>query len=656
MLQVQGLRYDIGERSLLRGIDWAVQPGRRAALVGPNGAGKTTLFRLLCGDLVPKRGRVVRPKDYRIGLLPQEELSFAGGTVLESAMQGREDVLRLEHKIRNLHETLNLRPADPALLARLGDLEARYATLGGYELEITAEALLSGLGFVEEQMHRPLEEFSGGWRMRTYLARLLLQRPDLLLLDEPTNHLDLPAIEWVERYLLDFKGSVVLVSHDRYFIDRISHEILELDGGVLTRYPGSYKLFERQKRERELRMLKKWEEQQAEIRRQERFIERFRAKNTKASQVQSRIKHLEKMERLERPPERRRFTFQLDPGERSFKDVLAARGVSFRYGGDWVLRHVDLHILRGERIALVGPNGAGKTTLARLAAGQLAPQEGRLTRGQRVRIGYYAQHRVAGLNLEASIYDEVCASAAPAYMPKIRDALGVFQFTGDDVHKAIGILSGGEKARVSLVKMLLSPANFLVMDEPTNHLDLVSREALEEALQRYQGTLLLISHDRYFLDKLVQRVIEIKDTRLLEYTGNYSTYLEKRENLSDDAEQEPSPSDIRHGSKQKNRARKRREAEARQRVSKERNRLESEIRWLEDEIDRLEAIKKEIEEFFSRSDAYRDKPYALGRQKELIEVERMLRSYFSEWEVKRIALDDLLADLERMISLESDED
>jgi len=656
MLQVQGLHYDIGERRLLRGVDWAIQPGWRAALVGPNGAGKTTLFRLMCGELSPAQGRVVRPKNYRIGMLPQEELSFTGGSVLESALHGREDVLKLELKLRALHETLNSHPADQALLTQLGDLEGRYAARGGYELETTAKALLSGLGFAEPEVRRPLDEFSGGWRMRAYLARLLLQQPDLLLLDEPTNHLDLPAIEWLERYLLDFKGSVVLVSHDRYFIDRISHEILELDGGILTRYPGRYKLFERQKQERERRMLKKWEEQQAEIRRQERFIERFRAKNTKASQVQSRIKHLEKMERLELPPERRRFTFQLDPGERSYKDVLAVRGMSFRYSGDWVLRHVDLHILRGERIALVGPNGTGKTTLARLVAGQLAPQEGRLTLGQRVRIAYYAQHQVAGLDQEATIYDEVCGAAAPAYVPKIRDALGVFQFTGDDVHKTIGVLSGGEKARVSLVKMLLTPANFLVMDEPTNHLDLMSREALEEALQRYQGTLLLISHDRYFLDQLVHRVIEIEDARLLEYSGNYSYYLEKRESLSVDAEPEPSRSEIRVGGEKKDRARKRREAEARQRVSKERNRLEAEIRWLEDEIDRLETVKKEIEEYFSRPDAYQDKAYALGRQKELSEADRMLRSHYSEWEGKRIALEDLLADLERMILLAPDED
>ncbi len=310
MLQVQGLEYEIGERELLRGIDWAIQPGRRVALVGPNGAGKTTLFRIMIGELSPQRGRVVKPKNFRIGLLPQEELAFSGGTALESVLEGRGEVLALEHKIRDLHEALNKAPEDDSLLTQLGDQERLFAASGGYELETTAKTLLSGLGFPERDFLRPLDEFSGGWRMRAYLARLLLQEPDLLLLDEPTNHLDLPAIEWLEGYLLEFKGSVVLVSHDRYFIDRLAQEIFELDRSVLTHYPGNYHAFERLKRENEQLLLKRWEEQQAEINRQERFIERFRAKNTKASQVQSRVKHLEKIVPVERPPEQRRSRYQ----------------------------------------------------------------------------------------------------------------------------------------------------------------------------------------------------------------------------------------------------------------------------------------------------------------------------------------------------------
>lgn len=646
MLQVQGLHYEIGERVLLHRIDWAIQPGRRVALIGPNGAGKTTLFRLMLGKLSPQEGKVVKPKDYRIGLLPQEEMSLSSGTVLESVLTGREDVLDLERKIQALHERLAVQPDHPALLDQLGDLEQRYVSCRGYDLETTAQTLLFGLGFIAAHIQRPLEEFSGGWRMRAYLARLLLQEPDLLLLDEPTNHLDLPAIEWLEQYLLDFKGSVVLVSHDRYFIDRLAQEIYELDRGILTHYAGAYHVFEKEKKARELLILKKWEEQQAEIRRQERFIERFRAKNTKATQVQSRVKHLEKIELVERPPERRRFGFQLEPGIKSFKDVLEIRDMSFRYSEDWILRHVDLHVLRGEKFALVGPNGAGKTTLARLIAHQISPQEGILNLGQRTRIGYYAQHQVASLNLEASVLEEVTSTVADVYVPRVRDALGVFQFSGDDVHKKIRVLSGGEKARVSLAKILLSPVNFLVMDEPTNHLDLMSREALEEALSRYEGTLLLVSHDRYFLDKLIHRVIEFKDSQMFEYAGNYSYYLEKRQQTSEpQVRSRNNPKTMLLGRKSKEQ--KREEAEARQQISKKRNRLETETIWLENEIERLELKKKEVEEYLCRPDAYQDKEYAVSMQRDLVDANRKLQAYYSEWEEKRIALEELLGELER---------
>ena len=652
MLQVQGLEYEIGELELLRGIDWAIQPGRRAALIGPNGAGKTTLFRLMIGELSPQKGRVVKPKNFRIGLLPQEELSLSWGTVLESVLEGRGEVMALEHKIRDLHEALNKAPDDEALLERLGEIERRFSASQGYELETMAKMLLSGLGFPERDFNRPLDEFSGGWRMRTYLARLLLQEPDLLLLDEPTNHLDLPAIEWLEGYLLEFKGSVVLVSHDRYFIDRLAQEIFELDRGVLSRYPGNYHAFERLKREKEQLLLKKWEEQQAEIRRQERFIERFRAKNTKASQVQSRVKHLEKIVPVERPPGRRRFGFQLEPGIKSFKDVLELRSMGFRYADedDWVLKDVDLHVLRGEKLALVGPNGAGKTTLARLIAGQLSPREGSLILGQRVRIGYYAQHQVASLNLEATVYEEVAATVAEAYVPRIRDTLGVFQFSGDDVDKKIRVLSGGEKARVSLAKILLSPVNFLVMDEPTNHLDLMSREALEEALSRYEGTLLLVSHDRYFLDKLIGRVIELKSGRLFEYAGNYSYYMEKRMEKLDDFPEKDVRSRIKTKTtilSRKSKEQKRREAEARQKISKERNRLETDTLFLEDEIERLENRKKEIEEYLCRPDAFQEREYAVAIQKELIEISRKLKEFYADWESKKFEQEDLLSRLEK---------
>lgn len=646
MLQVQGLDYLVGERQLLRGIDWAVQPGKRAALIGPNGAGKTTLLRLLTGELTPQSGRIVKPKSYIIGYLPQEEMNLQEGSILETALQGRRDLLDMEQRMAELHRALDgPHEYHDRLLKQLGELEERYSLEEGYRLESLAQEILTGLGFMPDDQARPLSEFSGGWRMRAYLAQLLLKHPDLLLLDEPTNHLDLPALEWLEQYLLDYKGSIVLVSHDRYFIDRLAHEIYELDRGELVKYAGDYHFYEQKKREYEELQRKKWEEQQLEIRRQERFIERFRAKNTKATQVQSRIKHLEKIERLEPPPVRRTFNFRLQAGERSFKDVLQLEGLSFRYGQDWVLRGVDLHVLRGERLALVGVNGAGKTTLARLIAGQIHPQEGRVLRGNRVRIGYYAQHQVDALDLESSLYEEVESSAADEYIPRIRNALGVFQFSGDDVYKKIKVLSGGEKARVSLAKILLSPVNFLVMDEPTNHLDVLSREALEESLRQYEGTLLLISHDRYFLDKIISRVIEVKDHNILEYAGNYSYYHEKREKTTVmESSKKGKVKTALLGKKSKEQ--KRQEAEARQRISKTRNTIQASIQWLEQEIDKLERRKREIEELLCRPDIYQEKDFMLSLQKELPLVNHQLQEYYADWEKARVDLEELLNSLE----------
>ncbi len=643
---MQGLEYRIGERHLLKSIDWANQPGKRVALIGPNGAGKTTLFRLMIGEITSQSGKIVKPKNYGIGYLPQEETSLGEGTVLQTALKGRADLLNMEKRIAELHAALDgPHENHEKLLKQLGELEERYSIEEGYRLESLAQEILTGLGFVPQDQSRPLSEFSGGWRMRAYLAQLLLQNPDLLLLDEPTNHLDLPALEWLEQYLLDYKGSIVLVSHDRYFIDRLAHEIYELDRGELTKYAGNYHFYERRRQENEALQRKKWEEQQLEIKRQERFIERFRYKNTKATQVQSRIKYLEKLERFEAPTVRRSFDFRLQAGERSFKDVLRLEAMSFRYNKDWVLENVDLHIMRGERIALVGVNGAGKTTLARLIAGQIHPQEGGLHRGGRVRIGYYAQHQVDTLNLEATVYEEVESSAAQEYIPRIRNALGVFQFGGDDVLKKIKVLSGGEKARVSLAKILLSPVNFLVMDEPTNHLDVVSREALEDALDQYEGTLLLVSHDRYFLDKIISRVVEVKDKNILEYAGNYSYYHEKREK---GAEMEPSKKEkVKTGLLgKKTKEQKRQEAEARQRISKTRNTIETSIQWLEREIDRLESRKKEIEDLLCRPDIYQEKEYMLSLQKELPLINKQLQEYYSDWEKGRIELEELLSGLE----------
>jgi len=650
MLQIRNLHYSIGDRKLLDGIDWVIQPGKRSALIGPNGAGKTTLLRILMNEIEPADGTVTHPREYRIGCLPQEEIHLAGQTVLQTVLDGQEEIIRLEKHISRLHEALDAPDAAAhrdKLLEQLGQLEHRYDALEGYHLESHAKSILSGLGFSQTDFSRPLSEFSGGWRMRVYLALLLVRKPDLLLLDEPTNHLDIPSLEWLEQFLVNFKGSIIIVSHDRFFIDRLAQEIAELDRGQLVHYAGNYHFYEKEKEQRDALLLKKWKEQQVERERQERFINRFRYKNTKAAQVQSRIKQLEKMEIIDLPPPPQRIDFDLRVEVASYKDVLTIENMSFKYDVQWVLKDITLNLSRGDRVCLIGANGAGKTTLTRLISGQLAPGRGSLKLGERTAIGYYAQHQVDALTMEATVYEEVASTIADCHVPRIRDVLGVFQFRGEDVFKKIKVLSGGEKARVSLAKILLSPVNFLIMDEPTNHLDKISKEALEHALSKYNGTMLLISHDRYFLDKLVSRVVDLADGRITEYDGNYSYYLEKRGRSKMNVTAPTAaaqPHTAAPGSR-KTKEQKRLEAEARQAVSKDLNRLKKEVATLEDRIAGLEAAKDRLEARMSRPETYDDSQLAVALQKEYAGVNKDLSVFTGKWETAQGELDRLAEDL-----------
>lgn len=645
MLQIRDLHYSFGQRALLSGVNWLIQPNKRVALIGPNGAGKTTLFRIMNSEIGDYEGTIIKPKYYRIGYLPQEEFTIGRGSALDVVLEGQQQVIDIEKQIAEIHAALHSTEKDhDDLLQQLGNLTQKFEALQGYRLETNAKSVLSGLGFAETDFSRPIADFSGGWRMRAYLARLLVQNPDLLLLDEPSNHLDLPSLEWLEQYLLTFDGSIVIISHDRFFIDRLAQEIFELDRGKLAHYPGNYHFYERKKQEQEEQLLKKYEEIRAERERQEKFINRFRYKATKAVQVQSRIKMLEKMEQVDLPPQKHQLNFKLSVPVPSYKDVVKIEGMSFRYDQEWVLENVDLNIYRGEKIALVGVNGAGKTTLTKIIAGQTVPQIGTAQIGQRTTIGYYAQHQIDTLDLNNTVYDEVAASVSMNYLPRIRDILGVFQIRGDDVFKRIRVLSGGEKARVSLAKILLSPVNFLMMDEPTNHLDMASKEALEQALSEYDGTLLIISHDRYFLDKLVHRVIEVKDHALYQYEGNYSNYLEKRQTQQEALEKLPAENQPESASK-KSKEQKRLEAEARQAISKDRQRLTKEIEDLERQIEQLEIRKTEIELLMAKPATYQNSNLATSLPYEYARVKDDLQNCYDQWETAHTALDELLKKL-----------
>jgi len=656
MIQIRNIHYTIGPRNLLNGVHWMIHPGRHMALIGPNGAGKTTLLNILHGDIRPDSGDIVMPRGTSIGYLPQEEVTLKEGTLLESVLQRQRELTRLEKQIREIqHQLEDDSDPSPALLDKLGRLEHHYASLGGYEIEYQAKQILSGLGFQEADFDRPISEFSGGWRMRSILSSLLIQDPDVLLLDEPTNHLDLPSLEWLEQYLLHFQGSVVIVSHDRFFIDRLATDIYELELGKLTHFTGKYHDYEQKKNEHRELLRKKWKAQQEERKRLQLFINRFRYKATKAAQVQSRIKELEKMESIELPNERQTWVFEIKVRKPSYKEVLKIRQMSFRYDADWVLDRVDLDIYRGEKLAMVGENGAGKTTLTRLIHGDFHPQQGQLSLGQHVEIGYHSQHQIDALDLNKSVIEEVTAFSGESASQRVRDILGIFQFRGDDIHKRIKVLSGGEKARVSLAKMLLSEANFLIMDEPTNHLDIISKEALEQALLLYNGTLLLISHDRYFLTKLVHKVIEVRDRSLKVYEGNYNDYLAKRISEENDAkslrEDHAGPSADEHqkpvsGGK-RTKEQRRLEAEARDTFNRIKKPVEKQIRHYEAEIETLESRKRNLETTMADPSTYSQNGKIKELQQEHGAVVKSLNTLYSNWEAAQEKLEQLIREHER---------
>ncbi|MBN1480554.1 ABC-F family ATP-binding cassette domain-containing protein [candidate division KSB1 bacterium] len=639
MLHLKGITYTVGDRELLRNIDLVIPDNKRFALIGANGAGKTTLLKIIAGELPTQGGVILRSTKYRIGYLPQEEILLESNNILHYILKGREDLLDLEEQIQQLRHELSDSASNPSHIGdKLATLEHQFEHLGGYKLESDAKAILAGLGFKVSDYERPIQELSGGWRMRVYLARLLLQQPNLLLLDEPTNHLDLASLEWLEDYLQNCFGSIVVVSHDRFFIDRIAQEIFELKFGKLNYYAGNYHFYEEQKLKNKQLLYKKAEHLKKEKQKQQEFIDRFRYKNTKARQVQSRIKMLENLEDIDIEPEEQQLSFQLSVTTSSYKDVLVIENMSFRYAEEWVFSDVNFALYRGQKIALVGDNGAGKTTLTRLIVKQRTPQRGRITLGQRVNIGYYAQHQLDALDINSTVYQAVADSVANSQLPNIRTVLGLFGISGDDVYKKIGVLSGGEKARVSLTKILLSPVNFLIMDEPTNHLDIRSREALENALATYDGTLILISHDRYFLDKIVEKVVEIRHGQFFEYAGNYTDYLQKRGERSIDLRSEQQ---ISKGSK-KAKDNKRKEAEARQAISKKRNELQQTIFQLEASIEELEKRKSEVEALLADPESYKKNEFAASLTKEYHQVKDKIESDVREWELTQEELEKLL--------------
>jgi len=518
MISIQQISKRFGGRVLFREASLRIGMEDRVALVGPNGAGKTTLIEMIAGRLTPDAGTIAINKKAVIGYLTQELEAHEGKTVLDEVLSGSADVSSLEHHMRLLEEEIATAPAEAAedLLAHYGELQTKYENLGGYSREARAREVLFGLGFKEKHLARPMEMLSGGWRMRAALAKLLLSGPDVLLLDEPTNHLDLESVIWLESFLAVYAGAILLISHDRNFMNRLATRIAEVDRQQLVSYTGNYDQFVALKAQTQEILEATAKNQQKKIDQTQAFVDRFRAQATKARQVQSRIKMLEKMEKVETAPRQKRVRFSFPEPPRSGESVIRLIDVDKSYDDNPIYRGLNVELRRGERVALVGPNGAGKSTLLKLLAGVLPYEKGERKLGHNVTQAYYAQHQLDLLTPDNTVLDEITLAAPLEEQSFLRAILGRFLFSGDDAKKKVAVLSGGEKSRLALAKMLIRPANFLLMDEPTNHLDIPSREAFEQALDSYEGAMLAVTHDRYFIDRFAQRVLALENGQLRE--------------------------------------------------------------------------------------------------------------------------------------------
>lgn len=525
MISINNLTFEIGSRALYDDANWHIKPGDKAGLIGANGAGKSTLLKLIVGDYTPTSGTISMAKDLKIGYLNQDLLSYhSEKSILHVAMEAFERQNQLHSEIEGLLKKLETDYSDD-ILNKLSDKQTEFEALDGYNIEFRAHEILAGLGFSEEEQLRPLATFSGGWRMRVMLARILLQAPDILLLDEPTNHLDLPSIKWLENYLQAFEGAIVIVSHDRYFLDRIINKTVESRKGKLTVYAGNYSFYLEEKSLREEIQSNQFKNQQAKIKQEEKLIERFRAKASKAKMVQSRIKALDRMEKVDDiDDDNPEVNFSFKFSKPSGRHVVTMEHVSKSYPNLEILRDTSALIEKGDKIALIGANGKGKSTLLRIVADADNEYDGKSIKGHNVSQTFFAQHQLEALHLENTVLQELVNFAPKHTETELRSILGCFLFTGDDVFKKIKVLSGGEKSRVALAKALTADANFLVLDEPTNHLDMASVNILVQALQQYEGTFIVVSHDRYFLDQVANKIWFIEDKEIKEYPGTYQEY------------------------------------------------------------------------------------------------------------------------------------
>jgi len=528
MIRLDNVSKQAGHQILFIEASAALNRGEKIGLVGPNGAGKTTLFRMIAGEELPDEGQVSTDRGITIGYFNQDVGEMSGRSAVAEVMNGAGPVSDVAAELRELEAAM----ADPdkadqmdEIIARYGEVQHRFEELDGYALDGRAREALAGLGFSQEMMDGDVGKLSGGWKMRVALARILLMRPDVMLLDEPSNHLDLESLIWLEKFLHDYEGTLLMTSHDREFINRVISKVIEIDSGSLTTYTGNYEFYEQQRAQNEKQQQAQFERQQAMLAKEIKFIERFKARASHAAQVQSRVKKLDKIERVEPPRRRQSVVFDFPPAPRSGEDVVALKNVHKGYGSKRIYDGLDFMIRRRERWCVMGINGAGKSTLLKLVAGASEPDEGTVAPGGSVKMGYFAQHAMDLLDGERTVFQSLEDAFPTAGQGSLRALAGCFGFSGDDVEKRCRVLSGGEKARLVMAKMLFDPPNFLVLDEPTNHLDLATKEMLIAALSDFDGTMLFVSHDRHFLATLSNRVLELTPEGIHQYGGGYTEYV-----------------------------------------------------------------------------------------------------------------------------------
>ncbi|MFA0964818.1 ABC-F family ATP-binding cassette domain-containing protein [Roseivirga sp. BDSF3-8] len=637
MLSINNLSYYIGDRPLYEEANLHIKPKDKIGLIGLNGTGKSTLLRLITGEYTPDGGEISYGNDCSIGFLNQDLLSYQSSeSILSVAMGAFAEALYVQEKINETLKEMETNYRDE-LVDKLAKLQEKFEAMEGYTLQSRAEEILEGIGFRTEDLERPLQEFSGGWRMRVMLAKLLLEKPSLLMLDEPTNHLDLPSIQWVENYLRNYEGAIIVVSHDRQFLDNTITSIVEVSQQQLNQYSGNYTFFVEEKAMRDEIQQNAFENQQQKIKQTERFIERFRSKATKARQVQSRVKALEKMDRVEEVTDTNvAINFDFRFNQQSGKQVMELEDISKGYGDLELLESTDARIMRGDKIALIGANGKGKSTLLRIIFG-MEKHAGLRKEGYNVITAFFAQHQLESLNIDNEIIEELKQAGSGKTEQELRAVLGCFLFSDEEVHKKIKVLSGGEKSRVALAKTIISEANFLMLDEPTNHLDMISENILIQALQQYQGTYVVVSHNRHFINEVANKIWYIEDKEIKEYPGTYKEYLYWRSQVAPPPAEEKKEKPKKEEKPSRNQAQQEEYKELQRSLKK----LQKSMEEHEQQIAKLEKEKKELEEKMAKPDIYGDPDKLLEVNEKYDGVKKLMEEQTEKWESVAMEIDEM---------------